>query len=760
VIFDGQLTNSGLSLSITVTVIEHELVLPEASVAVQVTSVDPVVVCQPNIVIENDLGECSWLSPQSSLTPLLANSNCPSVISWTVEDPDGSIHEGTDDVSGYEFELGVSTVSYFIVEIVSGQDWDCSFTVTVEDTEAPVIDCQPTLEIMADAGECNSLVDMIPPVSTDNCSSDFETYFRVFGPENSTGDLIEADSSTYEFNNGISRVEWTVVDEAGNETKCWQDVWISPDIDALVPEAGENASICETDDSFATTATAPDYANIIWTTSGTGSFTDSAQVNTSYIPSVNDIDDGFVVLTITSSIDCATTSDQMLLRITHPPLVSAGDDASICETLDYQPHGTLINNVSSVLWSSLGSGTFSNTNVFNPVYSPSQADIEAGEVELVFRGISNSSCADELDTMKLHIERLPVVNAGDDSWICEGESFVLSEATLQHSGIIEWSTNGSGTFEDITALQAVYTPSVSDVLNGTVVLTLSVTNDGECGVVSNEMVLNISKTPSVEAGENKSTCFNQEFQIDGATAINYETLIWTTNGTGTIENAETLSPVYVPANEESGVITMTLTITSAQGCQYVALADELELEILPPLIVDIGEDQTIHTSSVAKLSVNVTNGSGSYFYSWEPEESVVNPNSNYTKTVQLLGTTTFEVTVTDDNTGCVASDELTITVEQDAVGVLNFYRGFSPNNDGVNDTWSIKGIENFPENKVMIFNRWGDKVRHMENYNNTTISWDGTNEKGEELPDGTYYYLVELENVDEFTGWVHIRTDR
>ncbi len=543
----------------------------------------PDIICQSNLVMESDSGKCSWTAPLQSLSPLLANSNCPATVSWTVTNPDGTEVSGADDVSGYEFALGTSIVAYKIVENASSQSSECSFTVTVEDKQAPVIECNLTIDIIASAGECSALVNLEPPVSTDNCSDNLEVYFRVFAADNSTSNLIKANNSSYEFQNGVSRIEWIVIDEAGNESRCWQNVWVSPDVDVLVPEAGINSSICETE-TFTTVATAPGYATVTWTTSGTGSFSDSSQILTTYIPSTNDIDDGFVILTLTSSIECASVSDQMLLRITRSPIISAGNDDAVCENADYQLSGAVIHNVSAIAWSSLGSGTFSNSDVYNPIYTPSQADIDAGKVALVLRGISGSTCSDVLDTMTLLINRLP--------------------------------------------------------------------------------------------------------------------------------------------------------------------------------IVDAGEDETIYAGSTTNLAVNVENGTGSYFYSWEPKLYVIDPNSNSTKTVELNAATTFEITVIDANTGCVGSDTKTITVEESAEGLLKFFTGFSPNGDGVNDTWVIEGIEKFPENKVMFFNRWGDKVKELINYNNTSVAWGGTNNKGDRLPDGTYYYVVDLQNIDEFTGWVHVRTDR
>jgi gliding motility-associated-like protein len=721
---------------------------------------DPVVVCQPNIIMDADAGSCSWKSPSGSLSPLLANSNCKAEVSWKVVGPDGIQTNGKDDVSGFEFDLGTSTVYYTITESVSGQNWDCSFTVAVEDSEVPVIECQPTLEVTANAGACTAVVDLVAPTSADNCSSGLDVFFRVFGPDNLiTDEYNYATVNSYEFKNGISQIEWKVVDKAGNQSSCWQNIWVSPDIDALIPDAGENVAICNSD-VYTTEASAPDYADVTWTTTGTGTFADASQAITIYTPSQNDINDGFVILTITSSIDCASSSDQMMLILSQPPQVAAGADQSICETDLVQLSGSIISSSASVVWSTSGTGTFSDSHIFNPVYTPSDEDIEAGQVDLTFRGVTGGTCASHEDVVTVFIDRLPAVSAGDDAWICQEESYLLFDASFENAETILWTTSGTGYFNNKAAVNPVYTPSASDIANGGAVLTVTVTPAGPCNVVSDEMKLNISKASSVDAGENMHTCYNTEIVITGANASNYATLVWATTGLGTLQDAETLNPTYVPADDETGVITLTLTITSGPGCSAETMTDSTELEILPPLIVDIGDDETIFNNTPISLSAEVFNGTNSYFYQWEPASSVVDPNSNTTETVELMGTTSFEISVIDAITGCTAYDNMTVYVEDQAESIVQFYRGFSPNGDGTNDTWTIKGIDKFPLNKVMIFNRWGDKVRELYNYNNTSVVWDGTNDEGKELPDGTYYYIVELRNVEEFTGWVHIRSDR
>ena len=72
---------------------------------------------------------------------------------------------------------------------------------------------------------------------------------------------------------------------------------------------------------------------------------------------------------------------------------------------------------------------------------------------------------------------------------------------------------------------------------------------------------------------------------------------------------------------------------------------------------------------------------------------------------------------------------------------IAIFTAVSPNNDGINDVFYIEGIENYPENVLTIFNRWEQPVFQQVAYKNT---WSGTWHNGNNLPDGTYYYVLEL----------------
>ncbi|WP_175418870.1 T9SS type B sorting domain-containing protein [Aureibaculum algae] len=85
---------------------------------------------------------------------------------------------------------------------------------------------------------------------------------------------------------------------------------------------------------------------------------------------------------------------------------------------------------------------------------------------------------------------------------------------------------------------------------------------------------------------------------------------------------------------------------------------------------------------------------------------------------------------------------------------LIIYNEFSPNNDGANDTFEIDCIQNYKENSLTVFNRWGNVVYKKANYDN---SWSGLSNSGKELVSGTYYYVLKLgDGSKDKTGWLFI----
>ncbi len=84
--------------------------------------------------------------------------------------------------------------------------------------------------------------------------------------------------------------------------------------------------------------------------------------------------------------------------------------------------------------------------------------------------------------------------------------------------------------------------------------------------------------------------------------------------------------------------------------------------------------------------------------------------------------------------------------------------GFSPNNDGINDTWTIKNIELYPNNKVRVFNRAGILIYEQKGYRNTWNGISNINGGSQKVPVGPYLFIIELNTGVQKTvqGWIYV----
>ena len=155
-------------------------------------------------------------------------------------------------------------------------------------------------------------------------------------------------------------------------------------------------------------------------------------------------------------------------------------------------------------------------------------------------------------------------------------------------------------------------------------------------------------------------------------------------------------------------------------------------------------------------------GSTAFFLSW-----------TFTAQIQLdhqvigsAGQSNTSGTIQMDNT---VGETFTKTLEGGKVHTLGFQQpefketvtetgitipgGLSPNNDNMNDTWVIGGLDQYPESKITVFNRWGQTVYEGEP---NSAPWDGTS-KSNALPVGDYYYIIDLGDGTKYNGVVTLK---
>ncbi len=376
--------------------------------------------------------------------------------------------------------------------------------------------------------------------------------------------------------------------------------------------AGNNITICE--NQFAQLNGSATNANTInWTSSGDGIFSDPGLLNPVYNLGPNDILNESVNLTLQVSPVSPCTlnaSSSLNLNIDYNPLVNVGSDLLICSNSLAQLNATAT-NFASILWSSNGDGTFNNSTVLNPVYSPGSNDILIESVEIAATVSPVQPCVvASSDFLVVEIQRLPQVSAGDDRLICETANVTLIGQAVNNSGLL-WETMGDGVFDNPDQISTNYYPGNLDIVTGSVTISLTAFSIGPCTLpVSDQMVISIVSLPEVFAGIDAIICENGIHQVTGVSQ-NYDEVFWSSSGDGIFGNPNLLSTTYTPGFNDIivGTVILKLTAFPEFPCD-LAVEDETLLNIIRAPFANAGTDQIICEGENAELVGNALNSIG------------------------------------------------------------------------------------------------------------------------------------------------------
>jgi gliding motility-associated-like protein len=200
-------------------------------------------------------------------------------------------------------------------------------------------------------------------------------------------------------------------------------------------------------------------------------------------------------------------------------------------------------------------------------------------------------------------------------------------------------------------------------------------------------------------------------------------------GNGTSSTVPPFSHSYSTAN----TYTIKLVVSTAAGCNSLPVTQNVTINPRPA--ISAGPDKFIRAGNSATLDATITNPAN-YNFLWTPSlyldaATILNPLS--TPDVQ----TTYTIRAIDKTSNCIGTDDVIITPVSD----LYIPSGFTPNNDGKNDKWVIPGLALYPEARVLVFNRWGEKIIDTKQYINNP--WNGTY-KGLIQPTGLFVYIIQL----------------
>ncbi len=178
--------------------------------------------------------------------------------------------------------------------------------------------------------------------------------------------------------------------------------------------------------------------------------------------------------------------------------------------------------------------------------------------------------------------------------------------------------------------------------------------------------------------------------------------------------------------------TYTVTVNDAAGCTWNSAftVNDGATITADGQVVTYGNGFNLSGpgSNDGSITVVPDGGTAPYSFAWSHGADGA--------TVNGLAAGTYTVTITDAN-GCSVTLSFTLVQPQDVV----MPTGFTPNGDGSNDSYVVQGLDTHPDNRIIIYNRWGNVVYDRVRYTN---DWRGENQQGEQLPNGTYFVVLTL----------------
>ena len=195
---------------------------------------------------------------------------------------------------------------------------------------------------------------------------------------------------------------------------------------------------------------------------------------------------------------------------------------------------------------------------------------------------------------------------------------------------------------------------------------------------------------------------------------------------------------YVPKAGYEG--SDAFTWNAFDGAEVAATTAQVAITIAPELTVSIvAPTDSICVGQTDTLTLSVEPPQGDYTYEWVCEDDCSNATSLDKASLLISPTAESRYSVTVSRADESVARDTVVVLVQDCAGVrLAIPQGFTPDGDGVNDTWTIPNLGAFPDVAVRVFDRFGHTVYESPQYDN---QWQGTYD-GQPLPTGTYYYSI------------------
>ncbi|WP_276499633.1 ice-binding family protein [Pontibacter litorisediminis] len=697
-----------------------------SSTSVKVLTVSPAPVAP--IAINGDVNVCAN-KPVTFSTPVVAGATS---YTWTLP-------------AGWQFAPGTATDAREVTVIVGGASGEkeisvkannaCSssepFTRTIKVNEAPNVD---NFTLNGDAEACQNATLVFTATALQGASYEFSVSGGLT-KVSQTGNKVTVKAGA---TNGTVSV--TVTDFCGNKLTVSKDVVVTPML--ATPTISGTSSACQS--STGNVYTASVYEGAVtykWTANGGLTITSGSETATVEV-SVG-ANEGTLTLEVTNGCFTAKTTKRIGINPLPQAPASIAGDATVCAGSPQTYTAAAVAGATSYTWTlpagwQFAPGTATDAREVTVTVGSNGGRISAKANNAC--GISEAAASLEVAVNDV----LPAPAISGSNGACAGTELTYTIPEVNGATGYEWNVPRTWklkTGQNTTSVTVVVGEEAGD-------MTVAVRNECGLGGEATKAVAPVLAPAAPAISGNSDVCeYTGQLTYTVSNPEEGATYTWSLPQGWTFEGPNTGTSVTVNAGATAGAI----TVVAENSCD--SSEGQLEVAIFTPPVTP---GQITDNSNVCDgLVFSIEPVAGASGYTWTVSSGFTIASGQGTTTITVKADRADAqgtVTVVANNGPCSSMEASAPVDAAKADGNLDFPKAFSPNGDGKNDNWHIKNLEKFPNNEIVILNRWGSEVYKTKGYQN---NWNGQG-----LGQGTYFYKVRVTVCDgvvkEFTGYTTI----
>ncbi len=411
---------------------------------------------------------------------------------------------------------------------------------------------------------------------------------------------------------------------------------------------------------------------------------------------------------VVATNDTCTAIDSITITVNPPPAINAGLDIDICIGDSVQ-----LNAIGGISYIWEPGGLLNDSTISNPIGFPNDT------TQFIVSGIDINGCS-AFDSVMVNVNALPIISAGAATSICFGDSVQLTA-----TGAISYAWTPGISLSDSTIFNPLAFPNGTTTYIVTGIDAMGCSNVDSITVTVNQ--LNVTDLTDT------IICIGEALQLS-VNAPSGSTYLW--SPPTDLSN----TAIFNPITTTQVTITYFVTITDTNGCIDTT---SILVTAEPKPTANFTLETTPSCEGISADFTNLSIGASSYLWNFGDgdQSTEIHPTHifAYGSSATIILTAYSLGLCTDTSNYLISTDNFEDYFNLTPPTVL------TPNRDGLNDLFKIDlpdGVGNCTDIKV--FSRWGIKVYDSYGQNS---GWDGRTTAGTRVPEGTYFYIIEINGI-------------